>query len=84
MFVEIHDYYEKVKTEIEAAAKAELDSLTGDIQKLSESVQTAITAAKTVALQEVAQYAPDVQAAVQKALGEIEQAVLAAIVARIG
>ncbi len=84
MFVEIHDYYEKVKTEIEDKAKADLDAMTGDLQKLSGAVQSAITEAKTVTLQEVAAYAPDVQAAVQKAIGEIEQAVLAAIVARIG
>lgn len=84
MFAEIHAYTEKVIAEIEAKGKADLDAMTGDLQKLSGAVQSAITEAKTIALAEVAQYAPDVQAAVQKALGEIEQAVLAAIVARIG
>jgi BMFP domain-containing protein YqiC len=84
MFLEIEDYYTKIRAEIEAKAKADLDALTGDVQKLSADVQTAINQAKAEVLKEAAQYAPDVQAAVQKAIADIEQAVLAAIVARLG
>lgn len=79
MFAEIHDYYEKVKQEIEASAKAELDKLSGDVAELETDVQAAIKDAKAQALEDIKTAAPDVQAAVQTALSKLEQAVLAVI-----
>lgn len=83
-FSAIHSYYERVKTEIEDKAKAALDAASGDLSKLSEVVQTAVTEAKAAALQEVAAVAPDIQVAVEKALAQVEQAILAAIASRLG
>lgn len=73
---DIHKFFTTVIDEVETKGQAELKALSADIQ-------TAIANAKTEALQEVATAAPDIQAAVQKALGVLEQAVLAAITARL-
>lgn len=76
MFAEIHDYFEKVKEELETRFDSDRKALVADIR-------TSVTQAKAAALQEVAALSPDVQAAVQKAINELEQAVLAAIAAHV-
>lgn len=74
---DIHKFFSKVIEEVDTAGKAELQGLVAD-------VKAAIEQAKVDALKQVANASPDIQAAVQRALGAIEQAILAAIVARLG
>lgn len=69
---DIHRFFSTIIDEVETKGETELKALSADIQ-------TSIANAKTEALKEVATSAPDIQAAVQKALGVLEQAVLAAI-----
>ena len=76
MFAEIHDYYEKVKEEIEARSHAGLQALAADVKSYFDQ-------ARAEALKAVAGAAPDVQAAVQNALALAEQALLAAIAAHV-
>lgn len=75
-YSDIHGFFKKVIEEVETKGEAGLQALSADIQ-------TAISDAKAEALKEVAGNAPDIQAAVQKALSLLEQAVLAAITARL-
>lgn len=76
-FSDIHGFFKKVIDEVETKGQAELKTLSADIQ-------TAINDTKVEVLKEVATSAPDIQAAVQKGLNLLEQAVLAAITAHIG
>jgi hypothetical protein len=74
---DIHKFFSKVIEEVDTQGKAELSGLVAD-------VKAAIEQAKVDVLNQVANASPDIQAAVQKTLGAIEQAVLAAIAARLG
>lgn len=76
MFAEIEQFYRNVRNEVESKFDADKKVLVNDIK-------VAVADTKVVALQEVAALAPDVQAAVQKAINELEQAVLAAITAHL-
>lgn len=74
---DIHKFFSGVIEEIDTQGKA-------DIQGLAADVKAAVEQAKIDALKAVTGASPDIQAAVQKSIGAIEQAVLAAIVARLG
>jgi hypothetical protein len=74
---DIHAFFSKVIEEVDTKGQAELAAVVA-------SVKAAIEQAKVDVLGQVANASPDIQAAVQKALGAIEQAVLAAIAARLG
>lgn len=72
MFTEIHDYFEKVKTEIETKNHAGLE-------KLVTGIKGAIDIAKTDAESVYAAASPEIQAAVTTVLAELEKAILTAI-----
>lgn len=72
---EIHEFFSTVITEIKTDGKADLEAFATDARNTFQSEKNTI-------LTQIANSAPDVQAAVKQTLAMLEQALEAAIAAR--